>query len=61
MTGTASTEAEEFSNIYGLDVVEVPTNLPIKRIDDHDEVYRTAEEKYTAIIAEIRERHGTGG
>ncbi len=60
MTGTASTEAEEFSNIYGLDVVEVPTNLPIKRIDDHDEVYRTAEEKYTAIIAEIREANAKG-
>ena len=60
MTGTASTEAEEFSNIYGLDVVEVPTNLPIKRIDDHDEVYRTAEEKYNAIITEIRAAHEKG-
>ncbi|MDO9417916.1 preprotein translocase subunit SecA [Pararhizobium sp.] len=58
MTGTASTEAEEFGNIYGLEVVEVPTNLPIKRVDDHDEVYRTAEEKFTAIIAEIMESHG---
>nr|WP_316656665.1 preprotein translocase subunit SecA [uncultured Gellertiella sp.] len=57
MTGTATTEAEEFSNIYGLDVVEVPTNLPIQRIDDHDEVYRTAEEKYQAIITEIRAAH----
>ena len=60
MTGTASTEAEEFSNIYGLDVVEVPTNLPIKRIDDHDEVYRTAEEKYDAIITEIKAAHEKG-
>ena len=60
MTGTASTEAEEFANIYGLDVVEVPTNLPIKRIDEDDEVYRTAEEKYKAIIAEIREAQSRG-
>jgi preprotein translocase subunit SecA len=55
MTGTASTEAEEFGNIYGLEVVEVPTNLPIKRIDEDDEVYRSVEEKYKAIIAEIKE------
>ena len=41
MTGTASTEAEEFGNIYGLEVIEVPTNLPIQRIDEDDEVYRT--------------------
>ncbi len=60
MTGTAATEAEEFSNIYGLDVLEVPTNLPIKRIDEDDEVYRTVEEKFKAIIEEIKaanERH----
>lgn len=57
MTGTASTEAEEFGNIYGLDVVEVPTNLPIKRIDEDDEVYRTFEEKFKAIIAEIKDAH----
>jgi len=60
MTGTASTEAEEFGNIYGLDVVEVPTNLPIKRIDEDDEVYRTHEEKYKAIIAEILDAHKRG-
>jgi preprotein translocase subunit SecA len=53
MTGTASTEAEEFGNIYGLEVVEVPTNLPIKRLDEDDEVYRTVEEKYKAIISDI--------
>ena len=53
MTGTAATEAEEFGNIYGLEVVEVPTNLPIARADEDDEVYRTAEEKYKAIIEEI--------
>ena len=57
MTGTASTEAEEFGNIYGLDVIEVPTNLPIQRIDEDDEVYRTHEEKYKAIIAEILDAH----
>jgi preprotein translocase subunit SecA len=50
MTGTAATEAEEFINIYNLDVVEVPTNRPMVREDDHDEVYRTAEEKYAAIL-----------
>ncbi|EHS54181.1 Protein translocase subunit secA [Rhizobium sp. PDO1-076] len=54
MTGTASTEAEEFANIYGLEVIEVPTNLPIKRIDEDDEVYRTFEEKFKAIIDEIK-------
>ncbi|MEB2847754.1 preprotein translocase subunit SecA [Rhizobiales bacterium RZME27] len=57
MTGTASTEAEEFGNIYSLEVVEVPTNLPIQRIDEDDEVYRTGEEKFTAIIKEIQEAH----
>ncbi|MBB3313746.1 preprotein translocase subunit SecA [Rhizobium sp. BK196] len=60
MTGTAQTEAEEFGNIYNLDVIEVPTNLPIKRIDEDDEVYRTVEEKYKAIIAEILDAHQRG-
>jgi preprotein translocase subunit SecA len=55
MTGTANTEADEFADIYGLDVVEVPTNMPMIRIDDDDEVYRTAEEKYKAIIKLIDE------
>ncbi len=50
MTGTASTEADEFADIYSLEVVEIPTNLPVKRIDDDDEVYRTAEEKFNAIV-----------
>ena len=50
MTGTADTEAEEFGDIYGLEVIQIPTNLPVKRIDDDDEVYRTVEEKYNAII-----------
>ena len=55
MTGTASTEAQEFGDIYGLEVVEVPTNMPMIRIDDDDEVYRTAAEKMKAIVALIRE------
>ncbi|MBV6657833.1 MAG: preprotein translocase subunit SecA [Devosiaceae bacterium] len=53
MTGTASTEAEEFGEIYGLEVVEIPTNVPVARIDDDDEVYRTFDEKYRAIVALI--------
>jgi len=55
MTGTAATEAEEFGSIYDLEVVEIPTNLPVQRIDEDDEVYRTEEEKYRAIIRDIRE------
>ena len=50
MTGTAATEADEFINIYNLDVVEVPTNAPMIRADEDDAVYRTVEEKYKAII-----------
>ena len=57
MTGTALTEAEEFSEIYGLGVVEVPTNMPIVRIDEHDRVYRTAAEKYAAVVEEIAASH----
>jgi preprotein translocase subunit SecA len=60
MTGTAATEAEEFANIYGLEVTEVPTNLPIDRTDEDDEVYRTAEEKFRAIITEIKAAHEKG-
>ena len=55
MTGTASTEAAEFQDIYKLEVTEVPTNRPVKRIDEDDVVYRTAKEKYKAIIADIRD------
>jgi len=55
MTGTAMTEADEFMDIYNLEVLEVPTNMPLARIDDDDEVYRTAAEKYRAIIALIEE------
>ncbi|MFY0682033.1 MAG: preprotein translocase subunit SecA [Thalassovita sp.] len=54
MTGTAATEAEEFSEIYGLGVVEVPTNKPIARLDQDDQVYRTGQEKFNAIIEEIQ-------
>ncbi len=57
MTGTALTEAEEFAEIYGLGVVEVPTNRPIARVDEHDAVYRTAREKYTAIVDAIKDAH----
>ncbi|MBL1437235.1 MAG: preprotein translocase subunit SecA [Rhodobacteraceae bacterium] len=57
MTGTALTEADEFEEIYKLGVVEVPTNMPIIRIDEHDHVYRTAEEKYEAVIEEIKLAH----
>ena len=55
MTGTAMTEAEEFGQIYGLEVVDVPPNVPRVRIDGHDEVYRSADEKYAAIIQLIEE------
>ena len=55
MTGTATTEAEEFAEIYGLGVVEVPTNRGIARVDEDDRVYRTQREKYEAMIKEIKE------
>ena len=55
MTGTASTEADEFLEIYGLGMVEVPTNEKVKRVDEHDQVFRTAGEKYKAIIEAIIE------
>jgi preprotein translocase subunit SecA len=55
MTGTAMTEADEFMDIYGLEVLEVPTNMPLIRLDDDDEVYRTAAEKYRAIITLIED------
>ncbi|MEM1362300.1 MAG: preprotein translocase subunit SecA [Pseudomonadota bacterium] len=60
MTGTAATEAEEFSEIYGLGVVEIPTNMDIARVDEHDQVFRTAREKYDAIVENIREAHEKG-
>jgi len=55
MTGTAMTEAPEFSEIYNLDVIEIPTNVPVKRDDQHDQVFRTAGEKYKAITELIEE------
>ena len=60
MTGTALTEADEFMDIYGLDVIEVPTNRPMERKDEDDEVYRTANEKYNAIIELIRDAQTRG-
>ena len=60
MTGTALTEAEEFMQIYGLGVVEVPTNLPIARLDEDDQVYRTVGEKYSAMIEQIKEANAKG-
>jgi preprotein translocase subunit SecA len=60
MTGTAATEAEEFGNIYGLAVVEIPTNRPMIRQDEDDEVYRTAEEKFKAILALIEDCKSRG-
>ena len=53
MTGTAMTEEAEFGDIYNLSCIEIPTNRPVSRIDHHDEIYRTAKEKYTAIIDTI--------
>ena len=60
MTGTASTEAGEFWNIYKLDVVEIPTNKPVQRNDMNDRVYRTKREKYNAVIAEIEDMVAQG-
>src|SRR5210317_202987 len=57
MTGTALTEAEEFAEIYGLGVVEVPTNRDVARVDEDDQVYRTAKEKYDAVVEAIRAAH----
>ena len=60
MTGTALTEASELMDIYRLDVLEIPTNRPIDRTDEHDEVYRTLKEKSRAIVAEIADCHRRG-
>ena len=60
MTGTAATEADEFMEIYKLGVVEVPTNRPVSRIDNHDAVYRTAREKIDGIVKTIKEAHAKG-
>ena len=60
MTGTALTEEKEFREIYEMDVVEVPTNLPIARIDYNDVVYKTKEEKFNAVVADIVASHEKG-
>ena len=60
MTGTATTEAEEFGEIYGLGVMEIPTNKPVERIDEDDQIYRTAKEKFEGVIKEIKEAHEKG-
>ncbi len=54
MTGTALTEAEEFADIYNLSVIEIPTNVAISRIDNQDEIYRTKDEKYNAIVEQVK-------
>ncbi len=60
MTGTALTEEKEFREIYGMDVVEVPTNLPIARVDYDDAVYKSQREKFNAVVADIVEAHEKG-
>ena len=60
MTGTAETEAREFKDIYKLDVVSVPTNKPVNRIDGNDQIYRSQREKYKAIISDVERRHALG-
>ena len=60
MTGTAATEADEFMEIYKLGVLEIPTNKPVTRSDEDDRVYRTAKEKYEAIVKEVKEANSKG-
>jgi len=60
MTGTALTEEQEFRDIYGMDVVEVPTNRPVQRIDHDDAVYKTKAEKYKAVVEEVKKAHAKG-
>ena len=60
MTGTAKTEEEEFRQIYGMDVVEIPTNMPVTRVDEDDKIYKTEEGKFKAIADEVAERHKLG-
>ena len=60
MTGTAKTEEEEFQDIYHMDVIEIPTNKPVIRQDNPDEIYRTEAEKFGAVIDDIKARHATG-
>ena len=60
MTGTALTEEKEFCDIYGMDVIEIPTNRPIARIDHQDAVYKTKKEKFKAVVEEVKEAHEKG-
>ena len=60
MTGTADTEATEFQQIYGLEVVVMPTHMPVERIDQADAIYRTMQEKFSAIIDDVKERNSKG-
>ncbi|CAN5526462.1 preprotein translocase subunit SecA [soil metagenome] len=60
MTGTAETEAEEFGTVYSLDVVQIPTNQPMVRVDSSDMIYRTLPEKWDAVVDEIKELHAVG-
>jgi len=60
MTGTAETEASEFHDIYKLDVVVIPTNRPVRRVDSNDQIYKSQREKYKAIIAEVEKRYQRG-
>ena len=60
MTGTAQTEEKEFRTIYGMDVIVIPTNVPVKRVDHNDAVYKTKREKFNAVVNEIAETHKKG-
>ena len=60
MTGTALTEEQEFRDIYGMDVIEIPTNVPVQRIDLDDAVYKTQQEKYMAVVDEVERAHAKG-
>ena len=60
MTGTALTEEKEFRDIYGMDVIEIPTNKPIARIDHQDAVYKTKKEKFRAVVEEVKKAHSKG-
>ena len=60
MTGTALTEEKEFRDIYGMDVVEIPTNVPVQRIDMDDAVYKTQAEKFRAVVEEVKKAHEKG-
>lgn len=60
MTGTALTEEQEFRDIYGMDVIEIPTNKPVARIDHEDSVYKSQREKYLAVVDEVKRSHAKG-